>query len=785
MPTIKRTRSTTQDTEDNTTPTSTPTPTVTATSTPINLRTPRRQATPNTPSTQNVITNPDHSPRPILTRSATIHLSTRSAQFTHTRRNSLLHLPGPSRQGGNGGTLTRTQSTPTIVNPASLKSALTPGGSGGRGKGDPDGSPSGGGSNGRRFGKGKENIPPKKVEDENSQSQGSRKRLRVGSVSGSVVGRGRSGSVNSVRSESTSGRASLGPSSSFTRSSRLLSPSPSPSSAPSNSLNSFDSFRSTDDVFFDKTPTKSQKHSVVAMLPTPPPSSPALSQEVQLTASRLELVRMQSTPSVSPVTPVTPESEREDVFMEDATKKNPYKALKTLLRLSAGQDASLERVVIGRDEEKAIIKSYITNQETKAMYISGPPGTGKTATVTAMARELRETGWKVFELGCMGVKVADMWRRLGEELECDKTEEGVREHLDQSSNTLLVLDEIDSLLPPAPALPPPATSHLLTKLFSLPSSTTKLIAISNTLDLTLRASLLLPQGSEPLVLPFKAYSATDMSAIVHSRLSQVGENGVQADGKAIELLTRKVEAQNGDLRMCLGCLTSAVTQAESDWLKKCSTAPTADDVPLVKIGLSHIVRAFNQHTQQLRAAAGSSAGVTSQVGRKIRSVQLQGKMVLVSLLVFMARARAGLQGIPTPTSTPITINTPITKLETLTVPKLYATYTTLLSHKNSPFPPSAESDFRDLLSNLEVLGLISVPMGNSMSRSGSGPVRGKGGKVELCVREDEVREGLGIGEKGIKGLAEEEVTRIWEREQGRIERVKLRKEGELLSPISD
>ena len=356
--------------------------------------------------------------------------------------------------------------------------------------------------------------------------------------------------------------------------------------------------------------------------------------------------------------------------------------------------------------------------------------------------------------------------------------------------SLVILDEIDSLLPPPPATPPPATSHLLTKLFLLPglSEAVKLIAISNTLDLTLRANLLLLDSQQPQVLPFKAYAAPDMVEIVNARLALVGPEGVKADGKAIELLTRKVEAQNGDLRMCLGCFSSAVSLAEAEWLKKCQSATTADDVPLIKVGLGHTIKAFNSHTQQLKAAAGSSNAATSAVSKKIRSVQLQGKMVLAALLVFTARARAGLPGLP---SVPVTsmatspTATPTKSIETLTPGKLYATYTHLLSHKSSPFPPSAESDYRDLLSNLEVLGLVSLPGGGlagsmAMSRSSSGPSgRGaKGGKVELLIREEELREGLGlIGRAAGKGLAEEEVANIWEREEGRISRAREKQRG--------
>jgi len=267
----------------------------------------------------------------------------------------------------------------------------------------------------------------------------------------------------------------------------------------------------------------------------------------------------------------------------------------------------------------------------------------------------------------------------------------------------------------------------------------------------------------------------DMTPIITSRIDSAGPEAAKVDIKAIELLTRKVEASNGDLRMCLGVLTAAVGLAELEWLKKVALAGDVE-VPLVKIVMTHTIKAFTNHTQQLKASAGSSSNGNSPTGKKVRSVPLQGKMVLISILIFLARARSGLSG--NPTTSPSPLNTPPTTptkgIETLTTTNLYAVYVHLLSHHTSPFPAASESDYRDLLSNLEVLGLVSISSaGVGMSRSMSGMGRrGPGvGRVELLVRDEELYEGLGLG-SGNKGLAEEEVCKIWEREEGRIKRGK-------------
>ena len=377
-------------------------------------------------------------------------------------------------------------------------------------------------------------------------------------------------------------------------------------------------------------------------------------------------------------------------------------------------------------------------------------------------------------------------------------------------------------------MPTSATSHLLSKIFSFPllstaNRTVKLIAISNTLDLTVRAKLVLPSGAQPAVLPFKAYGATDMARIVFARLETitVGEDAVKVDLKAVELLTRKVEAQNGDLRMCLATLAAAVSLAEAEWVKKTLSASDlgAATTPLIKVSLPHVIKAFSSHTQQLKAAAGSahpsattSGGVESATARKIRSVPLQGKMVLVSILVYLSRSRAGLPGIPTCTTSsassgPSPSSTPHRHGD-LTTSNLYATYSALMSHESSPFPPAAESDYRDLLSNLETLGLVSIvgfgggSYAMSTSLSGSGASRGSASsrsknsagapRVELCVRDDEVRQGLGLGEVGQdgiaqgKGRADEEVGKVWAREEVKVvrQREKIARAAEALKAVS-
>lgn len=149
-----------------------------------------------------------------------------------------------------------------------------------------------------------------------------------------------------------------------------------------------------------ETPTKSRANQPSCLL-TPPPSSPDLATEGAADS-------------------------------KPTREANPYKRLKVALRLSTISGFTGNEVIIGREEEKAVISQYLIdekNDKDVGMYVSGPPGTGKTALVTAFGRQKAEQGWRVVEVGCMGLKISDVWPRLGDELGCGKTEEEVTEFI--------------------------------------------------------------------------------------------------------------------------------------------------------------------------------------------------------------------------------------------------------------------------------------------------------------------------------------------------------------------
>lgn len=180
----------------------------------------------------------------------------------------------------------------------------------------------------------------------------------------------------------------------------------------------------------DRTPTKARpvpRRGVT--LPTPPSSSPSLRSEVDATGRRMQLVRVDSTLSISSdATEVDADPDMAVAGGIPMKAKNAYKHLKSFLRLSSSTERSTSADVIGREDEKAVLRSYFSLRSAYdvGLYVSGPPGTGKTALVTAMGREMAMEGWNVVEVGCMGVNAGSIWALLAEQLGCERSEEGVQ-----------------------------------------------------------------------------------------------------------------------------------------------------------------------------------------------------------------------------------------------------------------------------------------------------------------------------------------------------------------------
>jgi len=226
-----------------------------------------------------------------------------------------------------------------------------------------------------------------------------------------------------------------------------------------------------------------------------------------------------------------------------------------------------------REEEFAEIFGYVESklQEEKGgcCYISGVPGTGKTATVMEVIRYLQENkeeypDFNFYALNGMRLTSPDqayveMWKQMTGE---KATAEHAMKLLDKRFNTkdpkrvstIFLVDELDMLCN--------RKQSVLYNIFDWPSKPHGkliVIAIANTMDLPER--VMMNRVSSRLGLTrqvFQPYTHEQLQTIVASRLE-----GLKVfQDHAIQLVARKVASLSGDARRALDICRRATEMAE-------------------------------------------------------------------------------------------------------------------------------------------------------------------------------------------------------------------------------
>ncbi|KAB8075298.1 P-loop containing nucleoside triphosphate hydrolase protein [Aspergillus leporis] len=401
----------------------------------------------------------------------------------------------------------------------------------------------------------------------------------------------------------------------------------------------------------------------------------------------------------------------------------------TQARQLFARGANLGRL-IGREAEREKLLSFIqdglTSQQGGCLYVSGPPGTGKSAMVKEVCDEFDLGSMKVTHVNCASMRSArDVYSKLIEDL-CDdhqifKKSEAERLRTmfttdeKQEDMFLVSLDEIDHLLT--------ADAGILQSLFewSLQSkSKLMLIGIANALDLTDRA---LPQlkakNLKPRLLPFLPYNAGQIANVIAERLRSLLPAGQCDDPKfipfvqpaAIQLCSKKVASQTGDLRKAFELIKRAVDLIEQETMQKLEKQNENTETPSKTIlvennNLSSPARTKQNHTSAYttltapRASIAHVARITSATFgqgtvQRLQGLNLQQKAAICALIALDRKRREG--EFP---------NTPSkTKNSAPTIKQIFDTYCTLCRTDNILHPLTA-TEFKDVLSNLETLGLV-------------------------------------------------------------------------------
>ncbi|XP_061582175.1 cell division control protein 6 homolog [Cololabis saira] len=352
------------------------------------------------------------------------------------------------------------------------------------------------------------------------------------------------------------------------------------------------------------------------LLPSsPPPSSPALKFSP----------RRQETPTGSPAhhnlkkkPPVT------RLFAENSRFQCVKQALHT----------AIPERLLSRGAERTSIRSFLEQKVLQglpgSLYISGAPGTGKTACLNCVLQEMKTelSSVETVVVNCMTLRSSHaIFPLLASKLNTSGGQKGLQRFLTAAGpQVLLVLDEMDQLDSKA--------QDVLYTIFEwpyLPKSRLCLIGIANALDLTDR---ILPRlqarpHCRPLLLHFPPYSREELTAIVQDRLSQASAEGV-LDVSAVQFCARKVSAVSGDARKALDICRRAVEIVESDERKKSSDPESETKVS--RVSLPQVARVLSEvYGDRMASPSGGSDG---------ESFPLQQKLLVCCLLLLTRNGKS-------------------------------------------------------------------------------------------------------------------------------------------------
>jgi cell division control protein 6 len=277
---------------------------------------------------------------------------------------------------------------------------------------------------------------------------------------------------------------------------------------------------------------------------------------------------------------------------------------------------------------------------------------------------------------------------------------------------------------------------------------TRIVAISNTHTLTTK----LPDDAT--TLHFSPYTADEMSAIIRVRLAPLIEEGIMViQPTALTFICKKVATQTGDLRACLSLLCQALAMVEKMAQEKEPLSPT-----LVPVGMADVLKVSKVATT-----------IAPTVGVKVKDLNMQSRLVLLTFLIASRRLTSGLTLLPS-SSTKKERSAP-TKRASITPTALHTLYeSTLTAH--GVFNAVSWSEFLDVLGVLEVQGLLSVDdqAGSKTTKSPSKRQTSRESSLSLPVgvRVDEVVKVLTAVEDA--GVKEQEIRRMWERQAFAIDK---------------
>lgn len=320
------------------------------------------------------------------------------------------------------------------------------------------------------------------------------------------------------------------------------------------------------------------------------------------------------------------------------TSSEAFKQLKEKLHTSTRIDSLPCR----EDEFTTLLmtlETAIREENGCSIYVSGTPGTGKTATIREVIASLKEIvtydgirEFDFFEINCLKLLTPNSaYEKLWEYLSGIKVtptnaallleEYFGRDASDENRKPLVVLmDELDQIVT--------KNQNVMYNFFNWPTYTHSkliIIAVANTMDLPER--LLSNKVSSRLGLrriQFVGYTYEQLGEIIRNRLEMLTEKNkrkVKVSPDAVGFASRKVASVSGDARRALTICRRAVEIAEEEYLSTILNQVTVpDNSQEYSIQISHISKAINETT-------------STPLSNLLGTLSFASKLVLVSVIL--------------------------------------------------------------------------------------------------------------------------------------------------------
>lgn len=428
---------------------------------------------------------------------------------------------------------------------------------------------------------------------------------------------------------------------------------------------------------------------------------------------------------------------------------SPYQHARTHLHVSA-----VPAALPCREVEFTTVYNHlsaaISDGTGACIYISGTPGTGKTATVREVVARLNAAvladeldDFTFVEIN--GMKVTDphqsyslLWEALrGERVSpshaLDLLEHDFSHPSPRRIPCVVLMDELDQLVT--------KTQSVMYNFFNWPAlrhSRLIVLAVANTMDLperTLSNKINSRLGLTRITFP--GYTHTQLMSIISARLEGVPGNVVEPD--AIQFASRKVAAVSGDARRALDICRRAVEiaeQAQTDTAdgeepqtpskkrSQINKGATKQAPTVAKVTIQTVKQAINEAT-------------SSPMAQYLRNLPLSSKLFLAALL-----ARTRRTGLPESS-----IGDVVSEAKKITELTDSASIRDFLLLK-------ATSDCKTSVQEPRVLAMGGAAMELQAAGVVAVEARAKGersGKIRLRIGEEEVKSAL-MGDPEVKGL---------------------------------